>query len=205
MGCLRLEPVRPERSLRPRVCDGLQQRLSQPGRQRVGIPWRRHGTALAWRWSRALLPRTERQNDGRRGDRRPGVPRRGADAALSGATRCGRRRRDRGRQAISPRDAGRAQRIGAFHGRVELERRAETARADQVDERTGTGLRREVLIQPLSEYHHSGHAVWDIKYHLVWITKYRYKVLRGEVAERARDLLREICAAREVRIVRGAG
>jgi putative transposase len=29
-------------------------------------------------------------------------------------------------------------------------------------------------------------------------------VLRGEVAERARDLLREICAAREVRIVRGA-
>ena len=47
----------------------------------------------------------------------------------------------------------------------------------------------------MSEYHHSGHAVWDIKYHLVWITKYRYKVLRGEVAERARDLLREICAA----------
>ena len=29
-------------------------------------------------------------------------------------------------------------------------------------------------------------------------------VLRGEVAERARDLLREICAARELRIVRGA-
>ena len=56
----------------------------------------------------------------------------------------------------------------------------------------------------MSEYHHSGHAVWDIKYHLVWITKYRYQVLRGEVAERARDLLREICAAREVRIVRGA-
>jgi hypothetical protein len=42
----------------------------------------------------------------------------------------------------------------------------------------------------VSEYHHSGHAVWEIKYHLVWITKYRYKVLRGEVAERARDLLR---------------
>jgi putative transposase len=55
----------------------------------------------------------------------------------------------------------------------------------------------------MGEYHHSAHAVWDIKYHLVWITKYRYKVLRGEVAERARDLLREICAAREVRIVRG--
>ena len=56
----------------------------------------------------------------------------------------------------------------------------------------------------MGDYHHSAHAVWDIKYHLVWITKYRYKVLRGEVAERARDLLREICAAREVRIGRGA-
>ena len=56
----------------------------------------------------------------------------------------------------------------------------------------------------MGEYHQSAHAVWDIKYHLVWITKYRYKVLRGEVAERARDLLREICAAREVRIIRGA-
>ena len=26
--------------------------------------------------------------------------------------------------------------------------------------------------------------LWDIKYHLIWITKYRYKVLRGGVAER---------------------
>src|SRR3954454_23214646 len=40
--------------------------------------------------------------------------------------------------------------------------------------------------------------------HLVWITKYRYKILRGEVAERARDLIRQICHAREVVIVRGS-
>ena len=39
---------------------------------------------------------------------------------------------------------------------------------------------------------------------LVWITKYRYRVLVGEVGERARDLLRQICAAREVRVIRGA-
>src|SRR4051795_4240298 len=45
----------------------------------------------------------------------------------------------------------------------------------------------------MAEYRHSGHAVCDIKYHLVWITKYRYKILRGEVAERARDLIRQIC------------
>ena len=56
----------------------------------------------------------------------------------------------------------------------------------------------------MGEYRTNAHALWDIKYHVVWITKYRYKVLRGEVAERARDLIRQICEAREVRIVRGA-
>ena len=56
----------------------------------------------------------------------------------------------------------------------------------------------------MAEYRTSGHAIWDIKYDLVWITKYRYKMLRGEVAERARELIRQICQAREVRIVRGA-
>jgi len=54
------------------------------------------------------------------------------------------------------------------------------------------------------EYRRSAHAIFDIKYHLVWITKYRYKVLRGRIAERARDLVQQICEAREVVIVRGA-
>jgi putative transposase len=54
------------------------------------------------------------------------------------------------------------------------------------------------------EYRTSAHAVFDIKYHVVWITKYRYKILRGRVAERARDLLKQICQAREVVIIRGA-
>ena len=56
----------------------------------------------------------------------------------------------------------------------------------------------------MTEYRVSGHAVWDIKYHLIWVTKYRYKVLRGEIAERARDVIRQICHAREVTILRGA-
>jgi putative transposase len=56
----------------------------------------------------------------------------------------------------------------------------------------------------VGEYRTSAHAVFDIKYHIAWITKYRYKILRGRVAERARDLLRQICKSREVVIVRGA-
>jgi len=46
--------------------------------------------------------------------------------------------------------------------------------------------------------------MYDIKYHVIWVTKYRYKVMRGRVAERARELIRQICQAREVVIVRGA-
>jgi putative transposase len=56
----------------------------------------------------------------------------------------------------------------------------------------------------MAEYRRSAHAVFDLKYHLVWITKYRYKVLRGRVAERTRDLIRQSCEAREVVIMRGA-
>ena len=54
------------------------------------------------------------------------------------------------------------------------------------------------------EYKTSGHAIYDIQYHLVWCTKYRYPVLRGEIGERCRDLLRQIAMAREVTIIRGS-
>ena len=54
------------------------------------------------------------------------------------------------------------------------------------------------------EYRHNAHATFDLKYHVILITKYRYKVLRGRIAERARDLIRQTCHARGVEIVRGA-
>jgi hypothetical protein len=41
----------------------------------------------------------------------------------------------------------------------------------------------------LSDDHHSAHALWDIKYHLVWITNYRLRVLPGDIAERAPELI----------------
>jgi putative transposase len=39
---------------------------------------------------------------------------------------------------------------------------------------------------------------------MIWCTKYRKKILRGRVAERVRDLIRQTCAARGVSIIRGA-
>jgi putative transposase len=45
----------------------------------------------------------------------------------------------------------------------------------------------------MQHYRKSSHTTYDLKYHLVWITKYRKKVLIGPVAERIRALIREIC------------
>ena len=53
------------------------------------------------------------------------------------------------------------------------------------------------------EYLHKGHTVTDIKYHFVWVTKYRYPVLTREIALRARDIVREVCEAREITIIKG--
>jgi len=42
-----------------------------------------------------------------------------------------------------------------------------------------------------------------IHLHVVWVTKYRKPILRGDVAHRVRDLIREICRAEKVEIVKG--
>ena len=55
----------------------------------------------------------------------------------------------------------------------------------------------------MEHYRKSSHTVYDIKYHLVWITKYRKPVLEGEIASRARDLIREICRSIDVEIIKG--
>ena len=51
---------------------------------------------------------------------------------------------------------------------------------------------------------YSSHAVYDIQYHIVWTTKYRYKVLQGKIAERLRELLKQGCEARGMKIIRGS-
>ena len=48
------------------------------------------------------------------------------------------------------------------------------------------------------------HTIWDCKYHIVWVTKYRYPVLVGDVGLRARELLREISRSHEMSIHAGA-
>ena len=47
------------------------------------------------------------------------------------------------------------------------------------------------------------HSTHDLKVHLVWCTKYRHKALQQDVACRIRDLLRQICEANDIQIVKG--
>ena len=55
----------------------------------------------------------------------------------------------------------------------------------------------------MTDYRHGSHTVFSIHLHLVWITKYRKKVLAGEVALRLRDMIREICQLEGVDIIKG--
>lgn len=56
----------------------------------------------------------------------------------------------------------------------------------------------------MESYKRGSHTVWDCKYHLVWVTKYRYAVLAGDVGHRCRELLRETAVAHEMVIHAGA-
>ena len=48
------------------------------------------------------------------------------------------------------------------------------------------------------DYRYGSHTVYEIEYHFVWVTKYRYKLLRGEVAERVRELVKLTLPPRNV-------
>ena len=53
------------------------------------------------------------------------------------------------------------------------------------------------------DYRYGSHTVFQIEYHFVLVTKYRYKVLTAEVAERVRVWVRQVCETLEIRIVKG--
>ena len=52
-------------------------------------------------------------------------------------------------------------------------------------------------------YRKGSHTIYDIQYHFVWVTKYRFQVLKGDVGLRAREVIRQICEARNITILSG--
>jgi putative transposase len=55
----------------------------------------------------------------------------------------------------------------------------------------------------MQNYKSGSHPRYDIKYHTVWIGKYRKPIMAGTVAERLRELIRQTCMQKEVTIKKG--
>jgi putative transposase len=56
----------------------------------------------------------------------------------------------------------------------------------------------------MAEHTRGSHAIHDIKYHIVWTTKYRYEALTKKIAERLRKLQIQGCESRGITIVEGS-
>ena len=54
-----------------------------------------------------------------------------------------------------------------------------------------------------SEQRSNGHSVSLLTVHVVWSTKYRYHVLKGDIQTRCRSLLIQICDLEDVQILKG--
>lgn len=55
----------------------------------------------------------------------------------------------------------------------------------------------------MKNYRRTSHCTYDIKYHIVWITKYRKPVITGKIAQQTRELIRITCASNDVEILAG--
>ena len=49
----------------------------------------------------------------------------------------------------------------------------------------------------------SSHTTTNIMVHIVWITKYRYPVLKGDIKKRCHQLIIQICDSMDIRIIGG--
>ena len=67
----------------------------------------------------------------------------------------------------------------------------------------GEGAEAKPEVRAMEGYRKTSHALYAIKYHLVWITKYRKRVLAGRIGERTRELIRQVCSQNEVEILAG--
>ena len=55
----------------------------------------------------------------------------------------------------------------------------------------------------MSQFNKLAYAVWDCKYHVVWCPKYRFRILKGDIAKSIREILRQLCEWRKIEILAG--
>lgn len=55
----------------------------------------------------------------------------------------------------------------------------------------------------MHEWESLSHVRWDCKYHVVFVPKYRRKVLYGRIRKEVREILLDLCKQRDVEVVEG--
>ena len=55
----------------------------------------------------------------------------------------------------------------------------------------------------MNDYNKLAHTTWECKYHLVWIPKYRKKVLYGNLRKYLGEVIRELALHKESHIIEG--
>ena len=55
----------------------------------------------------------------------------------------------------------------------------------------------------MKDFKKLAHAVWKCKYHLVWCPKYRFRILKGDIGESVRDILKQLCEWKGIEILAG--
>ena len=56
----------------------------------------------------------------------------------------------------------------------------------------------------LSKYRRQSHATYDCRYHIIWVTKYRFRVISPEIEIALKWAIKDICDWKEIRILEGA-
>ena len=56
----------------------------------------------------------------------------------------------------------------------------------------------------LDKYRRMSHVTYDCRYHLVWITKYRFKVIDDDVKLALKWSIKHVCDSKDIQIIEGA-
>ena len=53
----------------------------------------------------------------------------------------------------------------------------------------------------MKDFKRLAHAVWQCKYHIVWCPKYRFRILKGEVAKSVIEIIQQLCEWKKLEVL----
>lgn len=53
----------------------------------------------------------------------------------------------------------------------------------------------------MSRFTKTSHALWHLKYHLIWTTKYRFRILTGPVKAEVDRCIRQFCQQMRIEVI----